>query len=78
MDAALREIDHPSKRNGFFPAAFTPKQNPFYVALPFAEVDEDGKLKEMARKIPGFGKDSELLTREPLDRDPLQRQVLLR
>jgi hypothetical protein len=29
-------IDDPLHRNGFYPAAFTPKQNPFYFALPMA------------------------------------------
>jgi hypothetical protein len=27
--------DHPTNRDGFRPAGFQPKQNPFYVALPF-------------------------------------------
>ncbi len=57
-------VDTPHKRKGYHPARFTPKQNPFYVALPFAEVDEDGKLKPIAKKIPGFG-----VTKEPLTRN---------
>ncbi len=56
-------VDSPTHRNGFFPAGFTPKQNPFYVALPFAEVDQDGNLKEATKKIPGFGESGEPLTR---------------
>ena len=56
-------LDSPTHRDGYFPAGFKPKQNPFYVALPFAEVDHDGKLKEAARKIPGFGESREPLTR---------------
>jgi hypothetical protein len=56
-------IDSPDRRKGFHPAAFTPKQNPFYVALPFAEVDRDGKLKSVAKKIPGFGQAGEPLTK---------------
>jgi hypothetical protein len=48
-------VDSPDDRKGYLPAAFTPKQNPFYVALPFAELDNEGKLKEIAKKIPGFG-----------------------
>jgi hypothetical protein len=56
-------VDTPSRRNGFLPARFMPKQNPFYVALPFAEVDREGRLKEVAKKIPGFGKNNEPLTR---------------
>jgi len=57
-------VDSPQNRKGYFPAAFTPKQNPFYVALPFAEVDQDGNLKEMTKKIPGFGQNSGPLTRD--------------
>ena len=28
-------VDDPKKRDGFHPAGFTPKENPFYCALPF-------------------------------------------
>ena len=56
-------VDSPTHRNGFFPAGFTPKQNPFYIALPFADVDHDGNLKEATKKIPGFGESGEPLTR---------------
>jgi hypothetical protein len=31
-------LDSPVYRKGFFPAKFTPKQNPFYVALPFNDI----------------------------------------
>jgi hypothetical protein len=41
-------IDDPLHRNGFYPAAFTPKQNPFYFALPYGERDDDGRLKQSA------------------------------
>jgi hypothetical protein len=57
-------VDTPRHRNGYFPAQFTPKQNPFYAALPYAESDPDGNLKEDAKRIPGFGE-----TREPLTRN---------
>jgi hypothetical protein len=56
-------VDSPEKRKGFLPAGFTPKQNPFYVALPFAEVDHEGNLKEAAKQIPGFGTAQEPLTK---------------
>ncbi|MGO9486172.1 MAG: hypothetical protein ACLPX9_16575 [Rhodomicrobium sp.] len=56
-------VDSPGDRDGYFPAGFQPKQNPFYVALPFAEVDRDGNLKEAAKGIPGFGENREPLTR---------------
>lgn len=56
-------VDSPRHRDGYLPAGFTPKQNPFYVALPFGEVDRDGKLKEEAKKIPGFDETAAPLTR---------------
>jgi hypothetical protein len=31
-------LDSPVYRNGFFPARFKPKQNPFYIALPFNDI----------------------------------------
>ncbi len=31
-------LDSPIYRNGFFPARFKPKQNPFYIALPFNDI----------------------------------------
>ena len=56
-------VDNPLKRKGYMPAAFTPKQNPFYVALPFAEVDTQGRVKEITKKIPGYG------TNQPLTKN---------
>lgn len=56
-------VDSPLHRKGFFPASFTPKQNPFYVALPFAEVDANGNFKEIAKRIPGYGSSKEPLTK---------------
>jgi hypothetical protein len=56
-------VDSPTDRNGYMPAAFTPRQNPFYVALPFAETDSEGSLKEIARKIPGYDTGKRPLTR---------------
>ncbi len=56
-------VDSPENRKGHLPATFTPKQNPFYIALPFAEVDQDGNLKAIAKKIPGFGQNQGPLTR---------------
>jgi hypothetical protein len=32
-------LDSPINRRGFFPARFQPKQNPFYVALPFNDIN---------------------------------------
>ncbi|WP_456343012.1 endo alpha-1,4 polygalactosaminidase [Thermovibrio sp.] len=47
-------VDDPERRSGYFPASFKPSENPFYVALPFNDLDEKGNLKEIAKKIPWF------------------------
>ncbi len=41
-------IDTPDKRNGYNPAGFTPKENPFYFALPYNDFNEKGKQKNDA------------------------------
>jgi hypothetical protein len=35
-------VDDPKTRNGFHPAGFTPKENPFYCALPYGDYTETG------------------------------------
>jgi hypothetical protein len=39
-------IDDPKKRSGFLPSGFTPKENPFYFALPYNDFDKKGKRKK--------------------------------
>lgn len=39
-------VDDPKHRTGFLPTGFTPKENPFYVALPYNDFNEKGKLKQ--------------------------------
>ncbi len=38
-------LDSPVYRKGFFPAKFRPRQNPFYVALPFNDISNPGYLE---------------------------------
>lgn len=38
-------IDDPYNRNDFYPKDFTPKENPFYFALPYNDFDETGSRK---------------------------------
>lgn len=45
---------NPKARKGFLPADFTPKQNPFYVALPYNDIAQDGHKKEASTLIPWF------------------------
>lgn len=44
----------PKGRKGYLPAGFTPKQNPFYVALPYNDIAKDGHKKEASSIIPWF------------------------
>jgi len=49
-------VDDPDKRNGIFPAKFTPKENPFYFALPYNDFDGNGvRKKEVSSLIPWAG-----------------------
>lgn len=44
-------VDDPQNRNGFYPAAFIPKENPFYFALPYNDFDGNGNRKPDVNKI---------------------------
>ena len=46
--------DDPECRDGYHPCDFTPKENPFYVALPYDFVDKEGKVKASAQNIPWY------------------------
>ncbi len=48
-------VDDPKRRNGYHPRGFTPKENPFYFALPYGEFKADGKtLKASAKRVPWY------------------------
>jgi hypothetical protein len=44
-------VDTPAARRGYCPAGFVPKENPFYVALPYCDLAK-GELKPSAAKAP--------------------------
>jgi hypothetical protein len=46
--------DSATQRVNFIPTAFTPRQNPFYVALPYNDVENHHTRPEAARVIPWF------------------------
>ncbi len=46
-------VDDPAHRNGYFPASFTPHENPFYFALPYDDVTDSGTRKVTAGACPG-------------------------
>ncbi len=39
-------VDDPNNRSGYFPAGFTPKENPFYFALPYNDFDVNGNRRQ--------------------------------
>lgn len=49
-------VDMPNQRqlDGKWPAGFTPKENPFYAALPYKEFDENGTVRPDAKLIPWY------------------------
>ena len=47
----------PEHRIGFRPAGFLPKQNPFYIALPYNDVGKGGTKPEASKVIPWFHRD---------------------
>jgi hypothetical protein len=49
-------VDDPEHRNGYWPADFKPRENPFYVALPFGEFESESgyELRLDARDIPWY------------------------
>ena len=52
-------VDSPRHRCGYKPCAFKPKENPFYVALPYNDLDIDGRRKESAKLIPWYRENSD-------------------
>lgn len=44
----------PKARKGYLPAGLTPKQNPFYVALPYNDISKDGHKQEAGGIIPWY------------------------
>lgn len=44
-------VDDPKNRNGYYPENFVPKENPFYFALPYNDLDENGERKNSAKKV---------------------------
>lgn len=41
-------VDSPTGRNGSLPSGFTPKENPFYFALPYSDFDDNGNRRSTA------------------------------
>jgi hypothetical protein len=51
-------FDDPDDRDGYLPRAFVPKANPFYVALPYNDLERGGGHRlEASEEIPWFWRD---------------------
>lgn len=46
--------DTPGVRNGYNPVGFTPKENPFYFALPYSDINDNGYRKSTATSCPFY------------------------
>lgn len=46
--------DNPDDRCGYQPCGFTPKENPFYFALPYSDLDDSCNAKASQQDIPWF------------------------
>lgn len=55
-------VDDPKNRNGYFPATFRPRQNPFYIALPYNDIAPGGgRFKpEASRLIKWFHREAKV------------------
>jgi hypothetical protein len=47
-------VDDADDRCGFNPCDFTPKENPFYIALPYNDLDDNGDTKANAKRVPWY------------------------
>ena len=47
-------IDNPRRRNRYFPRDFKPNQNPFYVALPYSDLDSKARRRWDAKRLPWY------------------------
>jgi hypothetical protein len=44
-------VDDPQTREQWYPVAFVPKQNPFYIALPYNDLNDQGARKSSAAQV---------------------------
>ena len=51
------------RRSNFIPQAFTPRQNPFYIALPYNDMTSKGHKPEAVQVIPWFKKEYQSASR---------------
>ncbi len=59
-------FDNPEKRNGYFPAGCIPKENPFYLDLPYNDFTDEGDRKPTALQVVPWAKDKSWSKEESL------------
>ena len=59
-------FDDPFNRNGYYPAGFRPKENPFYLDLPYNDFDDDGKRKTNAGEVVPWAREQEWSQKESM------------
>lgn len=59
-------FDDPFNRNGYYPAGFTPKENPFYLDLPYNDFDDNGNRKNNVEKNIPWANEKEWGRRESM------------
>ena len=52
-------MDDPYDRRQYFPASFTPSENPFYFALPYNDFDDNGERKVSAAHVIPWAKEKQ-------------------
>lgn len=57
-EGAYGGVDDPENRCDYLPCAFTPKENPFYFALPYNDLDDNGDRKSSASEVPWYRADT--------------------
>ena len=74
--------DRSRRTSEFIPDSFMPRQNPFYIALPYNDKTSNGHKPEAKQVIPWFKKEVQRASRiglqEPVDCHPQRRSRLLR
>jgi hypothetical protein len=58
--------DDPIDRNGYWPAGFAPKENPFYLDLPYNDFDNSGSRKANAYQVVPWAGEKNLGIRESM------------
>jgi hypothetical protein len=58
--------DDPEHRNGYFPVGFTPKENPFYLDLPYNDFNNNGQRRANAMQVIPWAGDRTWTSRESM------------